>query len=49
MTDAKETRYVYVTFIRTTPQTLWSALTAEEFTRQYWRSPNGWPARRGDW
>ena len=36
MTDAKETRYVYVTFIRTTPQTLWSALTAKEFTRQYW-------------
>ena len=36
MTDAKETRYVYVTFIRTTPQTLWTALTAEEFTRQYW-------------
>ena len=28
--------YVYVTYIRTTPQKLWSALTNAEFTRQYW-------------
>jgi uncharacterized protein YndB with AHSA1/START domain len=28
--------FVYVTYIRTTPERLWSALTTEEFTRQYW-------------
>jgi uncharacterized protein YndB with AHSA1/START domain len=27
---------VYVTFIRTTPEKLWAALTKPEFTRQYW-------------
>lgn len=29
-------RFVYVTYIRTTPERLWSALTTAEFTRQYW-------------
>ncbi|BEU70120.1 hypothetical protein MAFF301069_46750 (plasmid) [Ralstonia pseudosolanacearum] len=28
--------FVYVTYIRTTPQTLWSALTDAEFMKQYW-------------
>ena len=28
--------FVYVTYIRTTPERLWSALTDPEFTRQYW-------------
>ncbi len=28
--------YVYVTYIRTTPERLWTALTSPEFTRQYW-------------
>jgi uncharacterized protein YndB with AHSA1/START domain len=28
--------FVYVTFIRTTPEHLWSALTTAEFMRQYW-------------
>jgi uncharacterized protein YndB with AHSA1/START domain len=28
--------FVYVTFIRTTPERLWEALTSPEFTRQYW-------------
>jgi uncharacterized protein YndB with AHSA1/START domain len=28
--------FVYVTYIRTTPERLWSALTSAEFTRQYW-------------
>ncbi len=28
--------FVYVTFIRTTPEKLWEALTKAEFTRQYW-------------
>jgi uncharacterized protein YndB with AHSA1/START domain len=29
-------RFVYVTYIRTTPEKLWDALTKPEFTRQYW-------------
>jgi|SRR5579872_6186046 len=28
--------FVYVSFIRTTPEKLWSALTDPEFTRRYW-------------
>jgi uncharacterized protein YndB with AHSA1/START domain len=28
--------FVYVTYIRTTPEKLWAALTEPEFTRQYW-------------
>jgi len=28
--------FVYVTFIRTTPDALWSALTRREFTERYW-------------
>ncbi|MES1202840.1 MAG: SRPBCC domain-containing protein, partial [Pseudomonadota bacterium] len=28
--------FVYVTYIRTTPEKLWRALTQPEFTRQYW-------------
>jgi uncharacterized protein YndB with AHSA1/START domain len=31
-----DSRFVYVTYIRTTPQALWDALTQPEFTRQYW-------------
>lgn len=29
-------QFVYVTFIRTTPEKLWAALTEREFTEQYW-------------
>lgn len=29
-------RFVYVTYIRTTPAKLWRALIEPEFTRQYW-------------
>ena len=29
-------RFVYVTYIRTTPEKLWEALTTPEFTRKYW-------------
>jgi uncharacterized protein YndB with AHSA1/START domain len=29
-------RFLYVTYIRTTPEKLWEALTKPEFTRQYW-------------
>jgi uncharacterized protein YndB with AHSA1/START domain len=31
-----ETRFVYVTYIRTTPDKLWEALTTPEFMTQYW-------------
>ena len=31
-----KSQFVYVTFIRTTPEKLWSALTGPEFTKQYW-------------
>jgi uncharacterized protein YndB with AHSA1/START domain len=31
-----ESRFVYVTFIRTTPEKLWQALIEPEFTRQFW-------------
>jgi uncharacterized protein YndB with AHSA1/START domain len=29
-------RFVYITYIRTTPDKLWDALTKPEFTRAYW-------------
>lgn len=29
-------RFVYVTYIRTTPEKLWQAIIDPEFTRQYW-------------
>jgi uncharacterized protein YndB with AHSA1/START domain len=37
MSDADKSSFVYVTYIRTTPERLWSALTSKEFARQYWR------------
>ena len=36
MTEAAGSTFVYVTFIRTTPERLWSALTCSELMRQYW-------------
>jgi uncharacterized protein YndB with AHSA1/START domain len=36
MTSSSASKYVYVTFIRTTPERLWSALTDPEIMRQYW-------------
>jgi uncharacterized protein YndB with AHSA1/START domain len=30
------TTFVYVTFIRTTPEKLWSAITTADFMKQYW-------------
>jgi uncharacterized protein YndB with AHSA1/START domain len=36
MKATAENRFVYVTYIRTTPERLWSALTSDEFARQYW-------------
>lgn len=31
-----EPNFVYVSYIKTTPEKLWQALTTPEFTRQYW-------------
>jgi uncharacterized protein YndB with AHSA1/START domain len=31
-----KTEFIYVTYIRTTPEKLWQALTQEEFTKQFW-------------
>ena len=31
-----ESQFIYVTYIRTTPEKLWRALTEPEFTRQFW-------------
>jgi uncharacterized protein YndB with AHSA1/START domain len=36
MTSSPAGKYVYVTYIRTTPERLWSALTDAEFVKQYW-------------
>jgi len=36
VTPKPASRFVYVSYIRTTPKRLWSALTSPEFTRQYW-------------
>jgi uncharacterized protein YndB with AHSA1/START domain len=39
--------FVYVTYIRTTPEKLWKALTDPQFTRQYWfgmASTSDWKA-----
>jgi uncharacterized protein YndB with AHSA1/START domain len=30
------TEFVYTTYIKTTPEKLWKAITTPEFTRQYW-------------
>ena len=37
MTERGNSSFVYVTYIRTTPERLWSALTSSEFAQQYWR------------
>jgi uncharacterized protein YndB with AHSA1/START domain len=37
MTNAGSSHFVYVTYIRTTPERLWTALTSPEFSQQYWR------------
>jgi uncharacterized protein YndB with AHSA1/START domain len=36
MNSLSASEFVYVTFIRTTPEQLWNALTTPEFTKQYW-------------
>jgi uncharacterized protein YndB with AHSA1/START domain len=42
-----ESRFLYVTYIRTSPDKLWTALTDPEFTRKYWsgvRAESEWRA-----
>jgi len=36
VSPARESSFVYVTFIRTTPEKLWSALTDPKQMKQYW-------------
>ncbi len=36
MSEAAQSTFVYVTYIRTSAEKLWSALFKPEFTRQYW-------------
>ena len=33
----EKSEFVYVTYIRTTPEKLWQALIAPEFTKRYWK------------
>ena len=40
MSEAAKSSFVYVTYIRTTPEALWAALTSPEFMRQYWFGMN---------
>ena len=40
MTDAAKSSFVYVTYIRTTPEALWTALTTPEFMKKYWFGMN---------
>lgn len=37
MTDGGRSSFVYVTYIGTTPERLWTALTSPDFAQQYWR------------
>ena len=56
MSAANRSSFVYVTFIRTTPEKLWEALTSPKFIRQYWYGANvecewkkGAPSRLKSW
>lgn len=39
------TKFVYVTYIRSTPEKIWDALTKPEFTRRYWAETT----QKSDW
>jgi uncharacterized protein YndB with AHSA1/START domain len=39
--------YVYTTYIRSTPEKVWAAITVPEFTRQYWGHENVSDWKRG--
>jgi uncharacterized protein YndB with AHSA1/START domain len=36
VSEAAQSTFIYVTYIRTSAEKLWSALTTPEFTKQYW-------------
>lgn len=36
MSETAHSDYVYVTYIRATPEKVWEALTSPDFQRQYW-------------
>ena len=40
MTEPAKSSFVYVTYIRTTPEKLWAALTTPEFMKKYWFGMN---------
>ena len=40
MTEAAKSSFVYVTYIRTTPEKLWAALTTPDFMKKYWFGMN---------
>jgi len=40
MTEAGKSNFVYVTYIRTTPEELWAALTTPDFMKKYWFGMN---------
>jgi uncharacterized protein YndB with AHSA1/START domain len=45
MSEPAKSSFVYVTYIRTTPEKLWAALTTPEFMTKYWFGMNiesGW-------
>jgi uncharacterized protein YndB with AHSA1/START domain len=40
MAETAKSSFVYVTYIRTTPEALWAALTTPEFMKKYWFDMN---------
>jgi uncharacterized protein YndB with AHSA1/START domain len=40
MTETPTSSFVYVTYIRTTPEELWAALISPEFIKKYWFGMN---------
>jgi uncharacterized protein YndB with AHSA1/START domain len=40
MTEPAKSSFVYVVYIRTTPEKLWEALTTPEFMKKYWFGMN---------
>ena len=51
MTNVAESRFLYVTYVRTTAEKLWAALTSPEFAEKYWRGarPEAHWRRGGAW
>jgi uncharacterized protein YndB with AHSA1/START domain len=45
MTSAATSTFVYITFIRTTPEKLWTALTSPDLMKDYWFGVHG----ESDW